>query len=188
MRKDQPELKSAYILRVVNGQAEFLLDDAYGTGANAAATGDAYPDAEITAITAALRTHTASPDFHTNKWGTFISGYAPVKDSTGRVVGVLGVDTNGSSTSSRQTLIGVLIFLITGLSVLVAGGIVTFFSKTMIRDLRSLNETAARISTGDTSVEVKVRRRDEIGELADSIRRMAASLKNMKLDSPAEKK
>lgn len=188
MRKNQPELKNAYILRVVNGQAEFLLDDLYGTDADAAATGDAYPDAEITAITAALKAPIASKEFYTDQWGTFLSGYAPVKDSTGKVVGVLGVDMDSSTVIDRQNFIGTLIYLIIGLSVLVAGAIVALFSRTMIRDIKSLNDTAARISTGDTNVEVKVRRKDEIGELADSFNRMVASLKIMMMDSPSEKK
>lgn len=134
MRKDQPKLKYAFILRVVNGQAEFLLDDTYGTDARAAATGDAYPDAEIETITAALKAPTASPGFHTDQWGTFISGYAPVKDSTGKVVGVLGVDTDASSMIDRQNFVGYLIYLIIGISVLVAGAIVAFFSKTTRRE------------------------------------------------------
>lgn len=134
MRKDQPAFKYAYILRVVNGQAEFLLDDTYGTDAKAAATGDAYPDAEIATITAALKGPTASPAFHTDQWGTFISGYAPVKDSTGKVVGVLGVDTDASTMIDRQNFIGYLIYLIIGISVLVAGAIVALFSKTTRRE------------------------------------------------------
>ena len=134
MRKGQPEFKHAYILRVVNGQAEFLLDDTYGTDTRVVATGDAYPDTEIAAITTALKEPIASPDFHTNQWGTFISGYAPVKDSTGKVVGVLGVDTDARTMVDRQNFIGYLIYLIIAISVLVAGAIVTLFSKTARRE------------------------------------------------------
>lgn len=134
------------------------------------------------------RHRTASKEFYTDQWGTFLSGYAPVKDSTGKVVGVLGVDMDSSTVIDRQNFIGTLIYLIIGLSVLVAGAIVALFSRTMIREIKSLNDTAARISTGDTNVEVKVRRKDEIGELADSFNRMVASLKIMMMDSPSEKK
>ena len=43
-------------------------------------------------ITAALNGPRNSPDIYTSKWGSFLSGYAPVRDSNGTVVGVLGVD------------------------------------------------------------------------------------------------
>ena len=52
----------------------------------------------------------------------------------------------------------------------------------MIRDIRSLNDSAARISCGDMDVFVTVERKDEIGELADSFSRMVASLKIMMMN------
>jgi adenylate cyclase len=52
----------------------------------------------------------------------------------------------------------------------------------MIRDIRKLNDTAEKISMGDTGVMVDVKRNDEIGELADSFSRMVASLKIMMAD------
>lgn len=35
---------------------------------------------------------TADQDFCTDKWGTFLSGYAPIRDSWGNLVGIVGVD------------------------------------------------------------------------------------------------
>jgi adenylate cyclase len=52
----------------------------------------------------------------------------------------------------------------------------------MIRDIRALNDSAEKISTGDTNVLVTVVRNDEIGELASSFSRMVSSLKIMMMD------
>ena len=63
--------------------------------------------------------------------------------------------------------------------------IIIIFSLTIIRDIKKLNRVAAEISTGNTKVTVDVRRKDEIGELADSFDRMVASLKIMIEDEDA---
>ena len=60
--------------------------------------------------------------------------------------------------------------------------IIGIISKTMIRDIRALNDSAEKISTGDTNVLVTVVRNDEIGELAGSFSRMVSSLKIMMMD------
>jgi hypothetical protein len=43
-------------------------------------------------LLAALSAPRNSPDIYTSKWGSFLSGYAPIRDSNGTVVGILGVD------------------------------------------------------------------------------------------------
>jgi two-component system, sensor histidine kinase and response regulator len=48
-------------------------------------------------INASLSVPQYSPDVYTSKWGSYLSGYAPVKDSNGTVVGVLGVDETADS-------------------------------------------------------------------------------------------
>jgi hypothetical protein len=58
--------------------------------------------------TAARRNATAfgpvySPNIYTSRWGSYLSGYAPVKDSNGTVVGVLGVDETKDTVLSYET-------------------------------------------------------------------------------------
>jgi HAMP domain-containing protein len=67
--------------------------------------------------------------------------------------------------------------------VLVAGLFVLIFSRTIIRDIRSLNRIATEISMGNKNVQMNVERTDEIGELAESFGRMVASLKIMMPDT-----
>ena len=38
----------------------------------------------------------------------------------------------------------------------------------MIRDIKKLNKTANEISTGNTNITIDVKRKDEIGDLAES--------------------
>jgi len=58
----------------------------------------------------------------------------------------------------------------------------------MIRDIKKLNKTANEISTGNTNITIDVKRKDEIGDLAESFGRMVASLKFMMADKEEDKK
>ncbi len=128
-------------------------------------------------IEAAQIASTASEEFYTDKWGTFLSGYAPIKDAAGNTVAILGVDMDATDVMARQDFIGNTIYIVIGVSVLLAGAIIAGFSRTIIRDIKLLNESAEKISMGNTDVTINVKRGDEIGELADSFSRMVASIK-----------
>ena len=45
---------------------------------------------------------TADKEFTEDKWGVWLSGYAPVKDKTGRVVAVVGVDFNVTTILEKE--------------------------------------------------------------------------------------
>lgn len=54
--------------------------------------GTTYEVAEVPAAIEGLNFPSADKDPYTDKWGTFISGFAPIKNSSGTSVAVLGVD------------------------------------------------------------------------------------------------
>lgn len=93
-RRNESNVVNAFILRIDDGNISYVVHDAYvvrGLDPYVVRTG--YPvteDKEI--IRAAFAGPTTSPDVYTSRWGSFLSGYAPVKDSNGTVVGILGID------------------------------------------------------------------------------------------------
>ena len=181
MRSMNDHIINTYVLAVdSNSTIHFLVDDAYASEPeDIGFIGDLYQTSDTNQIIAALNAPTASNEFYTDKWGTFMSGYAPIKNSENVTVAVLGVDMRADSVIERQNYIGYTIFFIILLSVIIAAGVVLFFSQTIIRDIKKLNAGADKISHGDTDVIIDVIRKDEIGELADSFSRMVASLKIM---------
>lgn len=60
------------------------------------APGVIYQDFNLEIWREALVRPTAEPDFYLSQWGTYLSGYAPIKESSGKTVAVLGVDMNMS--------------------------------------------------------------------------------------------
>lgn len=181
MRSMNTHIINTYIISVdPDSSLRFLVDDAYALEPNDIGfIGDVYSTSDSPQIIAALKGPTASSEFYTDKWGTFMSGYAPIRDSSNNTIAILGVDMRADAVIQRQNYIGYTIFLIILLSVIIAAGVVLFFSRTIIRDIKKLNHGADRISHGETDVIIDVRRSDEIGELADSFSRMVASLKIM---------
>lgn len=177
IRLSNPDILYIYTMRQVGDTVEFIVDADYGID-DGAAIGEIY-DETVPDLLAGFSAPSADRDFTTDEWGTYLSGYAPVRDSKGTVVGLVGVDMDSNRVLQRQAFIGNTIFIIIGIAVLIAGGIIALFSRTIIRDIRRLNETANAISTGNTGVSIGVERTDEIGELADSFGRMVASLKIM---------
>ena len=98
MRSMNTHIINTYVIALdSNSTMRFLVDDAYlETPTDIGFIGDVYNSSDETQIIAALKEPTASNEFYTDKWGTFMSGYAPIRDSNNKTVAILGVDMNGS--------------------------------------------------------------------------------------------
>jgi len=84
-----------------------------------------------------------------------------------------------STVTERENFIGNTTYLFIGIGILVATLVIGVFSLTIIRDIKKLNRAAQKISSGETDVVIDIKRKDEIGELADSFSRMLVSSKIM---------
>jgi methyl-accepting chemotaxis protein len=174
MRALSPNIVNIYTMRIDNSKVTFIIDDLEeGT----ATIGEQYLEPPATLFTAINGVKTTD-NIYTDEWGSFLTAYAPLKDSQGNII-IIAADMDAATVIQRENFIGETIYLIIGASIAVAALIVAYFSMTMIRDLKKLNKTAEQISEGNTNVSVDIKRKDEIGDLAESFSRMVASLKFM---------
>jgi HAMP domain-containing protein len=192
VQKLNPTILFIYTMRKTGDGVEFVVDGNWGIpnekGENdAAKIGQLYAEPPQEMLNGFERP-SADTDFTTDQWGTVLSGYAPVMDAQGKSVGLIGIDMKSDEVIARQSFIGNTIYLIICIAVLAAGLMIFLFSRTIIRDIRKLNTAANAISLGDMSTPLDVKRDDEIGDLADSFGRMAASLKIMMMQQDADKK
>jgi len=194
MRADSDSIDNAFIMIFEGGQLIFLVDDYED---DPCMIGDVYDTPDLEVIQQAMAEPTASSEIYSDEWGSYMSGYAPVRNADGDAVFVLGIDMDASTVLDQENFIGSTIYVIMGLGVVLAGIIVGVLAMTIIRDIKKLNQTATKISMGDMNVVVDVKRKDEVGELADSFSRMVASLKFMMMsetedaqnaEAPQEKK
>lgn len=179
IRTANPDIRYVYIMHKSNGQTAFLVDPDFGNKEDpGAAIGEVY---EGTAgnLEQGFSGPAVDDSYTTDRWGTFLSGYAPIRNSQNQVIGLVGVDMAKTLVMEKQAFIGNTIYLVMAGGILLAGLFILLFSKTIIRDVHKLNHVANTISMGNMDVDVDVERSDEIGELAESFGRMVASLKIM---------
>ena len=85
-----------------NGSAvEFVVDADYGIEPDAAIIGEIYPNFAPNLLKGFLQPSTGT-EFITDKWGTTLSGYAPIRDGSGGVVGLVGVDMDSHKVIEKQ--------------------------------------------------------------------------------------
>lgn len=119
MRSMDDRITNAYILKVAGqDKITFLVDDLFlDDPAGSGQIGEVYDSPDRMDIFGALSLPTASQKPYTDKWGTFMSGYAPVDDSAsgslGNTTAVLGVDMDAGLYRSRVLAAGVSIMLAT---------------------------------------------------------------------------
>jgi HAMP domain-containing protein len=174
MRANSDFVVNVYTMKIVDGDYYFIVDD---TEDGPASIGQLYEDPDEKNLEIAMSRSSASDSFYTDEFGTFMSGYAPVKDSNNQTVAILGVDMTAVGRMQQIDDLRTNNLLLTIGLTIVASILVLFISVTIIRDLKKLNKAAETISMGDMNTEVSVHRKDEVGELAESFGRMIASLK-----------
>lgn len=90
-----PDILYIYTMRKNGGVLEFVVDGDYGYADDASCIGDVYAEAEPE-MYMGFEGLSADEEFTTDQWGTVLSGFAPIRDSTGNVVGIVGVDMDSS--------------------------------------------------------------------------------------------
>lgn len=141
---------------------EFVVDS--DESGDRALIGDAYENDPV--ITEAFQgeTQLSLTPVH-DEWGTFLSGFAPVKNDIGETIAVVGVDIDISEINALKMK---LVFLITGclLGGLFFVSVIAFFiSKSISTPIIQLMDIVKKAEIGDLSVRAQVKSNDEIGQL-----------------------
>lgn len=105
------------------------------------------------------------------------SGYAPIKDKDGKVIGILGVDMD--VTTIQQELANInkagIYALIFAFALALILGII--FSKYLTKPILLLTKVTRAVADGDLDASVTIKRNDEFGQLAEAFNSMTADLK-----------
>ncbi|NYT07742.1 MAG: HAMP domain-containing protein [Methanomicrobiales archaeon] len=174
MRSANDEITNAYIMYVDDNQViSFVVDDFWlEDPGQAARIGEVYPSPDREQIFMALSVPAASENVYTDKWGTFISGYAPIRDENGNTVAVLGIDVEASDLPERVSAVRNAYIALMG-SLILAGTLAVFLlSRSLARDIQQLTSAVEEMQAGARTVEIDTRRNDELGSLARAIARL----------------
>lgn len=103
MVKESPGVANVYIMyRNSSGNIAFLFDADLD---NPAQAGEVYsnPGPALAANFDRSASAFTEADLYTDAWGTWLSGYAPIKDQAGRMVAIIGVDLSAQAVQDIET-------------------------------------------------------------------------------------
>ncbi|WP_242045880.1 HAMP domain-containing sensor histidine kinase [Leptolyngbya sp. FACHB-16] len=133
---------------------------------------------------AARRVHlgdTFESDIYKDKWGTWMSAFAPLKNQKGEVVAVLGLDIEASYVRQLQAAIRQRFVIAYVVTYGVFFALIYLLSGMMTRHLRELTRSAEHISAGDYRRSVPIERQshfpDELDRLAQVFEEMVESIR-----------
>ena len=177
-----PALAYVYVLKKTErvNILQFIIDihpGNYVTSALPALPGEGY---EAKPYPELLKAFDGSPTVDRNmvadKWGVFLSGYAPIRDKNGNTVAVLGVDMTANDVYNveremERRAVFVLIF-----GVVLSAIIGLVISGRVVSPIKKLVEGTRHVASGDLRYKVPAKGPNEIKELGYSFNRMAGNL------------
>lgn len=114
--------------------------------------------------------------YKTEDWGNLISGYVPIKNEAGDVLGMLGADFDGEymmkqlGYANRDMYIAVTIIFILGCILAVN------ISYLIIKSLKKLQAKIHLIKDGDLTIQIENKRKDEVGSLSQAFQSMVDNM------------
>lgn len=138
--------------------------------------GDLYDASRFPEMLEGFKAPSADRKFQADPWGVTLSGYAPIKDADGKAIAILGVDILADDVAKMQKEIERRTWVVLFSGVLVSCLLGISISGSVSNPIRRLAEGTRQLAGENLDYRVKVSSRDEIGELADSFNKMAASL------------
>jgi methyl-accepting chemotaxis protein len=121
--------------------------------------------------TAFSGTASADEDMITDEYGTFLSGYAPVKNSEGKVVAIVGIDIDASNILQQREQVIFNVFRNMIISIILAVIFSIFLSRKITKPLHYLVERFKELSSvgGDLTQKIQIKTGDEVEILGDEV-------------------
>ena len=160
-----------YVMRRDGDQVRFVLDS--DASAEQARPGDPY-DSVLPRLLEGFERPAADDEIARDRWGFFLSGYAPLKNGAGRYL--VGIDMRADQVQAKFQSIRLAGLVSLLASVLFAALFSQWLAARITRPLSRVIERTAEIARGELSGEVRVATRDELESLAEAVNRMAADL------------
>lgn len=116
---------------------------------------------------------------YTDEYGTYISAYAPIKNSQGKVIAITGVDVDSSMFESIKSSLFKTILCTIAVSSILALFMAYLYSKNLSKNIQKIQASLNKISSGDLTDNIKIKSKDEIEDIALSINKVQDSLREL---------
>ncbi len=110
-----PAVKYAYIMTTTNepGILRYVVDadpvpEIITAHCPTSLPGDKYDARNLPEMLSAYNGPSADKKITSDVWGVFVSGYAPIRDTSGRAIAILGVDSDATSLQAMEKNVKIL--------------------------------------------------------------------------------
>jgi putative nucleotidyltransferase with HDIG domain len=173
----EQNIKYIYTMRKTSEAGEYaFIIDADPDPESAAEIGEIYDGRKISALENGFKEPSADTDFVTDQWGTTLSGYAPIYNSEGKVVGVLGIDMDASFINGKLYEYRKKFMLYSLAACLLAMLMSVVLANHLTRRINQVSSAVKEMTEGKLQVAFGDDGADEIGRLKENINRLAMFL------------
>ena len=119
----------------------------------------------------------ADREINQDRWGWWLSGYAPIKHKNGAVAGILGIDISAKTIALMQDAIkrnALYVFIVGVILAIIAGH---FASWSLTKPMARLVEGMKEIRSGNLDHKIPIVSKDEFGRLSETFNEMTEKLK-----------
>lgn len=142
-----------------------------------AAPGEEYDISPFPQMRKAMEKPVADREVNKDKWGWWLSAYAPVRDSAGRAVAIVGIDVSADTIRQQQARLKRLIAAICAVFLLAGLIAANSYACRLTRPLYSMVAAAREIGKGNYGYRITGAPGNEFGFLAGTLNSMAESIR-----------
>ncbi len=179
IRKIDPQIAFVYTMRKDDQGIYFVVDAGEPGEIDIARYGERYVDASSTLQENfdSLETAIADQEIYTDVYGSFLGAYAPIRNSKGERVGVIGIDIRADDVIAREKQFIFISLVVFGAAVIVLALAAWLFGYIVTAPLKELTRSAHKIASGDLRHRVTVESISmEFAELASDLNNMTNAL------------
>ncbi|MBI5932228.1 MAG: GAF domain-containing protein [Chloroflexi bacterium] len=143
--------------------------------------GDIYDDASdfLKANIATINEAVVEDEMYTDKWGTWLTGYAPIYRSDGTREGILGMDISAANVIAQERRALYRYLVIFGLSAVPIAIVGFLLGMTLASPIAKLTASAAKFAAGDLNHSVDIRTNDEFAILGAAFNATVSQLHSL---------
>lgn len=167
-----------YTLREIDGNTtEFIVDAAEEDPTDLGYEYDYLPAMKL----AFSGKTTSDEELYSDEWGTFLSGYAPVFDSSGKVDSIVGVDIDALYIINEKNEIKNEILFNIFLSIFITILLALFLARSIVKPIRFLVQKFESLSEsgGDLTNKINIKTEDELQDLGDALNKFIDNIKEI---------
>lgn len=174
----EPDFSDLYIMRrgPKPGSLEIVVDAVILADAPPAKPGEPYEADRETKMLDGFDGPVVEDDIYTDAWGTVLSGYAPIRDASGKAVAIVGIDVRASRIAAIKREVALLSLGVLAAAILAMVMLAIIVARSVRKPLAQIMAATDAIAKGELHVRADLTRNDEFGVVGRHFDDMATGL------------